>query len=208
MQRTATRKSYGVAIILIVLAAVIFSLQSTNSGLNSKTGVRGIVDYKVISAAGALIEEGRVFNTVNNEAKDETFNRIAGSITGDAFDGIAALDVAVGTDDPKNGTLSSSITLLLDGDSGTGGDQNPSDGAVATDFGSENGNGTVQVTFTAASDGVQVTQIVLTRAIEDDTTDSGANAIPNEETFAYVDMPDITLSTNDKVRYTWTVDVD
>ena len=208
MHLTATRKSYGAAIFLVALAAVIFSFQSSNSGLNSKTGVRGIIDYKVISATGELIEEGRIFNTVNDEGKDETFNRIAGSITGNAFDGIAALDVPVGTDDPADGTLSTSITLLLDGDSGAGGEQNPADGAVVTDFGTENGNGTVQVTFTATANGVSVEQIVLTRADEDNTLVGGANAITDAETFAYVDVPDITLNTNDTVQYTWTVDVD
>jgi hypothetical protein len=207
MQVLLTRKSYG-AIFFALLLLIVFSIPSANDGLSSKTGVRGIVDYKVMSAAGALIEEGRIFNTVNDEGKDETFNRIAGSITGGAFDGIAALDVAVGTDDPADGTLSTSVTLLLDGDSGTGGEQNPADGAVVTDFGTENGNGTVQVTFTATSNGVQVTQIVLTRALEDDTLSGGANAITDAETFAYVDVPDITLNTNDTVQYTWTVDVD
>ena len=125
-----------------------------------------------------------------------------------AYDGIAAPDVTVGAEDPADGTLSTSITLLLDGDSGTGGEQNPADGAVVTDFGTENGNGTIQVTFTATANGVQVLQIVLTKAVEDDTLVGGANAITDDETFAYVDVPDITLNTNDTVQYTWTVDVD
>ena len=209
MHLITTKKSYGVALFAIALMALMYSLPGSDSGLSSKTGVRGIVDYQVWSATGELINEGRVFNTVNNEGKDETFNRIAGTGTGTAFDGIAALDVAVGTDDPSDGTDSTSIALLLDGDSGTGGvNENPVDGAVVTDFGTENGNGTVQATFTATSDGVQVLQIVLTRAAEDDTLVGGANAISDAETFAYVDVPDITLNTNDTVQYTWTVDVD
>ena len=207
MQVLATRKAYG-AIFVAILFAIALSIPGNDDPLSVKTGVRGIVDYRVVSAAGQLIEEGRIFNTVNDEGKDETFNRIAGSVTGNAFDGIAALDVTVGTDDPADGTLSTSVTLLLDGDSGTGGEWNPADGAVVTDFGSENGNGTVQVTFTATSNGVQVTQIVLTRADADNTLVGGANAISDAETFAYVDVPDITLNTNDTVQYTWTVDVD
>jgi len=209
MHMISTRKSYGTAILLLLLIAVLFSIPSSDSELSAKTGVRGIVDYKVWSAAGDLIREGRVFNTVNNEGKDETFNRIAGSATGGAFDGIAALDVTVGTDDPSDGVLSTSITLNLDGDSATGGiEENPVDGAVVTDFGTENGNGTIQATFTATANGVLVLQIVLTRADEDDTLIGGANAITDAQIFAYVDVPDITLNTNDTVQYTWTIDVD
>ncbi len=208
MSVLVTRKTFGAAIILATLVFVVLSMQIEGSTPSSKTGVRGIIDYKVMSAAGELIEEGRIFNTVNDEGKDETFNRIAGTGTGNAFDGIAALDVAVGTDDPADGTLSTSITLLLDGDSGTGGEQNPADGTVVTDFGTENGNGTIQVTFTATANGVSVLQIVLTRADEDNTLVGGANPITDAETFAYVDVPDITLNTNDTVQYTWTIDVD
>ena len=208
MHALTTRKMYGAAILVAALMFIVLSIPSANSNPSSKTGVRGIIDYKVMSAAGELIEEGRIFNTVNDEGKDETFNRIAGTGTGGAFDGIAALDVPVGTDDPADGTLSTSITLLLDGDSGTGGEQNPADGTVVTDFGTENGNGTIQVTFTATANGVSVLQIVLTRAVEDDTLVGGANAITDAETFAYVDVPDITLNTNDTVQYPWTIDVD
>lgn len=208
MSVLATRKAFGAAIIFATLSFIVSSMLGGDSNLSSKTGVHGIIDYKVMSAAGELIEEGRIFNTVNNEGKDETFNRIAGTGTGNAFDGIAALDVAVGTDDPSDGTLSTSVTLLLDGDSGTGGEQNPADGTVVTDFGTENGNGTVQVTFTATANGVSVLQIVLTRADEDNTLVGGANAITDAETFAYVDVPDITLNNNDTVQYTWTIDVD
>ena len=207
MSVLATRKAFGAAIIFATLSFIVSSMLGGDSNLSSKTGIRGIIDYKVMSAAGELIEEGRIFNTVNNEGKDETFNRIAGTGTGNAFDGIVALDVTVGTDDPSDGTLSTSITLLLDGDSGAGGNQNPADGTVVTDFGTENGNGTVQVTFTATANGVSVLQIVLTRADENDTV-GGAVAITDAETFAYVDVPDITLNTNDTVQYTWTIDVD
>lgn len=204
------RKVHAIGLALVIATAMLsFMLwPASNSGITANTGVRGIVDYKVWSAAGEVIEEGRIFNTVNDEGKDETFNRIAGSATGGAFDGIAALDVAVGTDDPADGSLSTSVTLNLDGDSGTGGEQNPADGAVVTDFGTENGNGTVQVTFTATANSTSVQQIVLTRAVEDDTLIGGANAITDAETFAYVDVPDITLNTNDTVQYTWTIDVD
>ena len=103
MQVLATRKAYG-AIFVAILLMIAFSIPSKDGPLLIKTGVRGVVDYKVISAAGVLIEEGRIFNTVNDEGKDETFNRIAGSVTGNAYDGIAALDVTVGTDDPADGT--------------------------------------------------------------------------------------------------------
>ena len=63
------------------------------------------------------------------------------------------------------------------------------------------------VTFTAQSDGVDVKQIVLTKAAEDDTSD-GAVAIADGDIFSYVDVPDIVLNTNDTVQYTWTIDVD
>ncbi len=174
----------------------------------SNQGVRGIVTYRVVDASGILIESGQFHNTVNDEGKNETFNRIAGTATGGSFDGIAAMDVAVGVDDPADGVDSTSITLTLDGDSGTGGEQNPADGNVTTDFGTETGNGTVDVTFTATSDSTSIFQIVLTKSVEDDTLLGGALAIADADIFAYVDVPDITLNTSDTVQYTWTVDVD
>lgn len=174
----------------------------------SNQGVRGIVTYRVVDASGILIESGQFHNTVNDEGKNETFNRIAGTATGGSFDGIAAMDVPVGTDDPADGVDSTSITLNLDGDSGTGGEQNPADGNVTTDFGTETGNGTVDVTFTATSDSTSIFQIVLTKSVEDDTLVGGALAIGDADIFAYVDVPDITLNTSDTVQYTWTVDVD
>ncbi len=103
--------------------------------------------------------------------------------------------------------LSTSITLLLDGDSGTGGEQNPADGTVTTDFCTETGNGTVDVTFTATGS-ADIKQIVLTRAAEDDTLVGGAAAIADSDIFSYVDVPDISLSASDTVTYTWTIDVD
>lgn len=205
-----TRRQTVTAVMLagIVALILVFVMAQKDDGIQDRTGVRGIVDFAVWDGNGTLLDSGRIYNTVNDEGKDETFNRIAGTITGTAFDGIVALDEAVGTDDPSDGIDAASITLTLDGDSGTGGEQNPADGAVVTDFGTENGNGTVQVTFTATADGAQVLQIGLTRAAEDDTLVGGANAISDAEIFAYVDVPDITLNTNDTVQYTWTVDVD
>lgn len=205
---TRTRVFMAGALAAVLALALALLLNQSQPSLEDRTGVRGIVDYTQWDSEGFVKVSGRIHNTVNDEGKDETFNRIAGSVTGTAFDGIVALDVPVVTDDPSDGIDASSITLQLDGDSGTGGEQNPADGAVATDFGSENGNGTVQVTFTATSDGVQVLQIGLTRAAEDDTLVGGANAISDAEIFAYVDVPDITLNTNDTVQYTWTIDVD
>ena len=172
----------------------------------ASAGISGIIEYTVRDADGKLKEHGIIHNTVNAEALNETFNRIAATASGGAFDGIAALSVATSTDNPADGVLSTSIELLLDGDGGTGGDQNPADGTVTTDFGSETGNGTVAVTFTATG-AADVLQIVLTKATEDDTTD-GALAIVDADIFAYVDVPDISLTTNDTVTYTWTVDVD
>ena len=63
------------------------------------------------------------------------------------------------------------------------------------------------MTFTATGS-VTIKQIVLTRATEDDTLVGGAVAIADADIFAYVDVPDISLTTNDTVTYTWTVDVD
>ncbi len=174
----------------------------------SNQGVRGIVSYRVVDASGALKESGTFRNTVNDEGKNETFNRIAGTASGGSFDGIAAMDVAVGTDDPVDGVDSTSITLTLDGDTGTGGEWNPADGNVITDFGTETGNGTVDVTFTATANGVSILQIVLTKSVADNTLVGGALAIADADIFAYVDVPDITLNTNDTVQYTWTVYVD
>jgi hypothetical protein len=118
------------------------------------------------------------------------------------------MSASVGSDDPSNGVLAGSITLNLDGDLGTPGHQNPADGVVATDFSSDPGKGTISVTFTAQADGVTVKQIVLTKVPADNTAVSNGKAIADGDIFAYVDVPDVTLNTNDTVQYTWTVNVD
>ena len=175
-------------------------------GTSARTGIKGIVEYTVRGPDGKIKEHAIIQNTVNDEGLNDTFNLITASGNG-TYDGIAALSVAVGTDDPADGVLASSITLLLDGDSGTGGEQNPADGTVTTDFGTETGNGTVDVTFTATGS-ADIRQIVLTRATEDDTLIGGAAAIADADIFSYVDVPDISLSASDTVTYTWTIDVD
>jgi len=177
------------------------------AGTGDRTGIRGHVAYSLFDAQGNLIETWDSHNTVNVEGLDDSFNLITGNSGNGGYDGIAALDVAVGTDDPADGVLSTSVATSLDGDSGTGGDQNPADGTVATDFGTENGNGTVQVTFVAGGS-VTIEQIVLTRAVEDDTSVGGANAIADNEIFAYIDVPNVSLGSGDSVQYTWTIDVD
>lgn len=181
--------------------------KAVQSGGNaSPVGIKGIIKYTVRDANGNVKESAVIYNTVNDpEALDEVFNRIARTMTGGAYDAIGALAVDAATDDPSDGVLAGSITLNLDGDSGTVGNQNPADddsiGAPS------NGDGTIDVTFTAQADSVNVKQIVLTKAAEDDTSD-GAVAIADADIFAYVDVPDVTLDTNDTVQYTWTVDVD
>ena len=180
--------------------------QPDSGGTSARTGIKGIVEYTVRGPDGKIKEHDIIHNTVNNEGLNDTFNLITATGLG-VHDGIAALSVAVGTDDPSDGVLSTSITLLLDGDSGTGGEQNPADGTVTTDFGTETGNGTVDVTFTATGS-ADIRQIVLTRATEDDTLVGGAAAIADADIFSYVDVPDISLSASDTVTYTWTIDVD
>ena len=97
--------------------------------------------------------------------------------------------------------LAAAITLLLDGDSGTGGNQNPADGTIAADFGTESGNGTVTVTFTTTSNAT-AKQVVLTRAAEDDTAVGGAAATADADISAYLDVPDVTQASSDTVQNT------
>ncbi len=80
-------------------------------------------------------------------------------------------------------------------------------GKNITLVGTENGNGTVIVTFTSTG-AVTIDQIVLTRATEDDTLVGGANPITDAEIFAYIDVPNVSLGSGDSVQYTWTIDVD
>ena len=159
-------------------------------------------------------EHGIIHNTVNDpEALNEVFNRISTNANSGAYDGIAALSVPASgggsPDDPSDGVDAASITLNLDGNSGTNGYQNPADGTVTTDFGTESGNGTVVVLFTAQANSVSVKQVVLTKA-DENKTDSGpgAVAIPDADIFSYLDVADVTLNIADTVQYTWTVDVD
>ena len=209
----------AVALIAVGLSVVGLNNQETTLGLavnseqppvqggtSARTGIKGIVEYTVRGPDGKIKEHDIIYNTVNVEGLNDTFNLITATGLG-THDGIAALSVTVATDDPSDGVLASSITLLLDGDGGTGGEQNPADGTVTTDFGTESGNGTVAVTFTATG-AADVRQIVLTRSVEDDTLVGGAAPIADADIFAYVDVPDISLTASDTVTYTWTVDVD
>lgn len=173
-------------------------------GRVASVGITGIVEYTVRDPSGNVKEHGVIENTINAEALNEVFNRITGAASGGAYVGIAALDVP---DDPSGGVAGASMTKKLDGDSGTAGNQNPADGAVTTDFGTETGNGTVSVTFTATGDNVSVLQVVLTKSVENDTL-AGNLSIADADIFAFQDLPDVTLNTNDTVQYTWTVDVD
>lgn len=214
---------YWLASVLAVVAAIgIFISISTDArndvgqiqapqfsqpgGTDARTGIKGIIEYTVKDSSGKVKNHGVIHNTVNDEGKNDAFNLITATGNG-AYDGIAALSVPVATDDPADGVLASSVTLNLDGDSGTAGEQNPADGTVTTDFATEAGNGTVQVEFTATGS-ADIEQIVLTRAVEDDTLVGGAAAIADADIFAYVDVPNISLAASDSVTYTWTVDVD
>ena len=181
-------------------------------GRKAPLSLTGTLEYTVRDANGNVKEHGIIHNTVNEEALNEVFNRILFSASYVAYDGIAALSVADsggGADDPSDGVDDDSITLLLDGDSVTNGNQNPADGTVTTDFGTEKGNGTVSVTFTAQTNSVEVKQVVLTKAAENRTDlPGGPVVIGDADIFAYLDVADVTLNTNDTVQYTWTVDVD
>ncbi len=178
--------------------------QRQSEDTSARTGVKGIVEYTVRDESGQIYDHGIIHNTVNAEGIDDLFNLITGNSGSGAYDGIAAIHDAA--EDPSDGTDIGDITLLLDGDTGTSGNQNPADGTILTDFGTENGNGTVSVTFVAQG-AADIRQLVLTRAVEDDTV-GGAIAIADNEIFAYVNVPDISLAASDTVTYTWTVDVD
>lgn len=91
---------------------------------------------------------------------NDAFNLIASAGSG-GYDGIAAIEDAA--EDPSDGADAADIELLLDGDSGASGEQNPADGTVVTDFGAESGNGAIAITFTATG-AADVKQIALTRA--------------------------------------------
>lgn len=175
---------------------------------SERFGLRGSIAYAVRGPDGRIKAQGLVRNTVNNEAKNEVFNRIAASASSTPFDAIAALSVPVSSDDPANGVLATSLALNLDGKAATAGNQNPADGTVATDFGADPGKGSITVTFTAKADSVTIRQIVLTKAAEHDTAANGGIAIADADIFAYVDVPDVSLNTDDTVQYTWTVNVD
>lgn len=168
-------------------------------------GIRGRVAFRKWDRSGRLTREGAVHNTVHDLAKNVVFERIVSVGAQAPYDAIAAVESD--QDSAENGILESNVIVHLDGDPDAGGNQNPADGAIGTDFESEPGNGTVRVTFTAKADEVTVKQIVLTKGPEDDTLD-GALAIEPEDIFAFVDVPNISLAAGDAVEYTWSIDVD
>ena len=170
-----------------------------------------MVEFIVRDADGNIKERGVIRNTIDPKALDETFIRLVqgtgGAVAG--YDAIVALSVDVAADNPAvGGVTGSSITEDLDGDSAvTTTHENPADGTVTAPT-DGSGQGTIVVTFTARADGVQVKQVVLTKAGEDDTSGGGPNpAIADSDILAYQDVSDVTLSTDDTVQYTWTIDV-
>ena len=206
--------------IILALALPLFALgcavegsrtvkESTQPGSNASFGVTGIVEYTVQASDGTVLEHGVIHNAVNNEALDEAFSRLIVDAIGltMGYDAIVALSVDSSLDDPSDGVDAASLTLLLDGNGGQPGDQNPADGSVAPPS-DGSGQGTISVTFTA-QDAAEVKQIVLTKAAEDNTiTDGGAEPVADADILSYVDVPDISLNSGDSVTYVWTINVD
>lgn len=199
-------------VVTVILAAAFWWLLVTGAGgpggsRAESANISYNVEYVVRDSSGRVKEQGSIHNAVNDpEALNEVFQRITGGGTSQDYDEIGALSVDSVTDDPADGVVAASIALTLDG-SAVAGDQNPANGTVATDFGTESGNGTVVVTFTATGS-TNVRQIVLTKNSDDRTDNNGAADISDSNIFAYVDVQDVALNPNDSVTYTWTIDVD
>ena len=175
-------------------------------------GISGIIEYTVMDADGKIKDQGIIYNTTNDpEGLDEILALTIGTaVTGTSgkFDGIAALCVAVGTDNPNDGTDAASICDNLDG-SGDGAGltkTNPQDGTVAEV--AESGNGTIVVTFVADGGALTVDQIVLTKAATFNNAGAGGVAIVDSDIVAYQDVPNVSLADGDSVQYRWTLDVE
>lgn len=214
---TATKFQKIAPFLTVVLAAAVIALIASGaisgygeaSGPKDQASINGYLSQVVFDKDGNEVSRWDHHNTVNIQGLDNTFRMITTGTnysTG-GFDAIAALSAGTSTDDPADGVVSGSVALLLDGSGDDGTHENPADGVVTTAFGTERGNGTVVVTFTAKG-AVTIEQIVLTSVAEDDTASGGAVALPDPEIFAYIDVPNVSLGTGDSVQYTWTIDVD
>lgn len=214
MSQVFEKRTALISVFALVLLAAMFVQWSNGAGpavqgaqpggLSDTAGVTGRVQWSVFDSSGALKSQSGWFNTVNANAIDEVFDFIVGNAATGTYDAIVALKEDSGTDDPSDGIDAASLALTLDGDTGTAGDQNPADDDTLPT--PTAGDGSIIVTF-AASASTTIKQIALTKAAEQDTS-AGQALIADDDIFAYIDVPDITLGSGDSVQYTWTIDVD
>ena len=193
-------------------STTVAKLSQGSGGPGVSFGISGIIEYVVRDGDGNIKEQGIIHNTTNDpEGLDEVLALTIGTaVTGTSakFDDIGALCVAVGTDNPNDGTDAASLCDNLDGSGDGAGTlkNNPQTGTVAEV--SESGNGTIIVTFVADGAAVTVAQIVLTKRGNFDNAGAGGVAIVDSDILAYQDVPDVNLADADSVQYTWTLDLD
>ena len=214
-----------VILIAMVVAMAIYAFGSSKgSGSAQGDGVRIIsnIDMIIRDADGNLKDHIVVHNAVNTgEALDNALERLiftgAAPMTGGGiFSQIVALTADFNADDPSDGYSNFSITKFIDADTNSPGFQNPGTGSFAAI--SENGNGSIAVTFTSSSGGAQSTQIrqiALVKQTSDQDTSApdtglgvdGRRDIPDDNVLAYREVT-IDLSTSDTLTITWTIDLD
>lgn len=201
------------ALVILALAAVMAFMawgggSGASAGLHTSAKFTSNVDWEHRSPAGKLIAGGSIKNALGASALDVIFDSIINDATTAAFKQIMAID---STDDPSDGVAANTVTLTLDGDSGTGGDQNPAGAdngtgnAIVTPT-DNSGSGTIAVTFTAGGT-VSVKQILLVNTVETDSSGTPI-IIPEADVLAFVDVPDVALTSGDTVKYTWTINFD
>lgn len=173
--------------------------------------ISGIVEYTVRDAQGNVKAHSVWHNTVLASALETTMRRLIDNTVGvtadtDTFRRIAALNNNEADDAIVGGILSTSVTLLLDGDGVAGGNQNPAAGTYADVGTTTDGQGRVQLTFTAAG-AATIERLLLTKAGVDDTAVGGAVAIAEADIVAWQDVS-IVLANADTLQITWTVNLD
>jgi len=183
-------------------------LPGNRDAATERIGYNGIVEYAIRDASGRVKEHRVLHNAVLGEALETAMKRLIDPSTGvtadtDTFRRIGALNT--NTDDPVDGVLAASVTTLLDGDTGAAGDQNPANAAFADVGTTTDGQGRVQLTFTATGN-ASIRRIVLTKAPVDNTAD-GAAAITSANILAHQAVT-IDLANGDTVQFTWTINLD
>ncbi|GEM_PF-4375982 len=202
----------SVALLAVVALTGVTALLAGGStgpaSVSDTAGIRGNIEYTVYDSAGNVKYTRSIHNAVNQDpALNTAVDRLTEIALADVTDALTfsrIVAITAAGDGATDGFDAASVTLLLDGDTGAAGNQNPAQGTNPDS--AALGTGKVQATFTATG-AATIRQLGLVNTAVDDTTaGGGALAIATGELLAAQGV-NIELALSDTLQVTWTVTV-